>query len=444
MTRPVITPLENWIAGKIGVSGRALTRGDIESHQLHRLRETLHRAVSHSRFYADRLKGLPAEELPSCRDLSHYPFTTADDIRKSPLSFLCVPQGEIHRVVTLDTSGTTGLPKRLYFTRQDQELTVDFFHHGMSTLVQPGDRVLILLPGERPGSVGDLLVKGLARMGVTGVPHGIVKDVRETLRTLSDEHITCLVGIPRQVLSLAREGREAGELRSVLLSTDHVPRAVAREIEQVWGCEVFGHYGMTEMGLGGGVECKAHSGYHLREADLYVEMVHPETGHPVPDGDTGEVVFTTLTRNGMPLIRYRTGDLSRFIPSPCPCGTILKTMERVTCRVDGRFDLGGGWVLTLADLDEALFALREVLDFKATLSAEQGSEVLTVELALRDAEVNDFLPRVRDTLETVSAIRSAVESGFLRVRTTSAPSPDTVPCGPVKRTLVDARKSRSV
>ena len=93
---------------------------------------------------------------------------------------------------------------------------------------------------------------------------------------------------------------------------------------------------MTEMGLGGGVECQARRGYHLREADLYFEIVHPQTGEPVTEGETGEIVFTTLTRQGMPLIRYRTGDLSRFIPGQCPCGTTLRTLEKVTRRLSGK------------------------------------------------------------------------------------------------------------
>ena len=103
---------------------------------------------------------------------------------------------------------------------------------------------------------------------------------------------------------------------------------------------------MTEMGLGGGVQCSARQGYHLREADLYFEIVDPHSGEPLPEGELGEVVFTTLTREGMPLIRYRTGDLSRFLPGQCPCGTLLRSMESIRQRVAGNLELAGGRLLT--------------------------------------------------------------------------------------------------
>ena len=328
-----ITPLEAWISRHIGTNGTGLSRERIEAFQLAKLRETIGWAKARSPFYREHLAGLGQEDLTDLEALTRFPFTTAEDIRRQPLRFLCVSQSEVSRVVTLQTSGTTGEPKRVFFTIDDQERTIDFFHHGMSTLAGPGDRVLILLPGTLPGSVGDLLVKGLERLGAVGVPHGPVREASRTLEVMEKERIDTLVGIPAQVLGLARLSGGTAAPGSVLLSADHVPDAVSTELRRIWGCEVFTHYGMTEMGFGGGVECEARNGYHLREADLYIEIVDPETGRSVSEGDPGEVVFTTLTRRGMPLIRYRTGDVSRFVPGPCPCGTVLKTLARVKSRL---------------------------------------------------------------------------------------------------------------
>jgi len=154
------TPLEPWIAEKIGSSREGPFRESIERYQLARLQETLTRVRAGSPFYRRHLAAADGHNLHSLADLGRLPFTTAEDVRRQPLAFLCVSQGEIERVVTLRSSGTTGESKRIFFTREDQELTVDFFRVGMSTLAGPGARVLILLPGERPGSVGGLLAAG--------------------------------------------------------------------------------------------------------------------------------------------------------------------------------------------------------------------------------------------------------------------------------------------
>lgn len=402
--KPEITPLDAWIKQKIAHSGK-LSRAALAADQLSKLCETIELARHKSPFYQKHLSSAPAQ-LSRLEDLAQFPFTTAQDIRNHGLQFLCVSQDEIQRVVTLDTTGTTGQPKSIYFTREDQELTIDFFHHGMTTFTAPGDRVLILLPCERAGSVGDLLATGLQRLGAEPVRHGIVRDRDQTLALMRAQKVDGLVGIPTQVLGLARHSPDL-RLKSVLLSTDHVPNAVARAIEQAWHCDVYNHYGMTEMGLGGGVECRARRGYHLREADLYFEIVHPETGQPVVVGESGEVVFTTLTRTGMPLIRYRTGDISRFIPGDCPCGTCLKTMERIRARRAGRVSLGAGEELTIADLDEALFSLDGVYDYDAGVLHSPERETLHLTVYVLRADEPELTARIAAALDTIPAIQTA-------------------------------------
>jgi phenylacetate-coenzyme A ligase PaaK-like adenylate-forming protein len=410
--QPDITPLDVWIARKISCPD-ALSRADLEAYQLKTLNETLHLAIQKSRFYQGRL-GQGFTSLTSLNDLAAIPFTTADDLRKNGLQMLCVSQGEIRRIVTLDTTGTTGLPKRIYFTKEDQELTVDFFHVGMSTLTGRGDRVLILLPCERPGSVGDLLATGLERLGAHPIRHGIVRNVNETLEVMRNERVDGFVGIPLQALWLAQHSQGI-HLKSVLLSTDYVPDAILRTLESAWGCTIYNHYGMTEMGLGGGVECQARRGYHLREADMFFEIVDPATGGPVAEGETGEVVFTTLTRRGMPLIRYRTGDLSRFIPGACPCGTSLRTLERIRTRASGFVPIGAAGGLTIADLDEALFALDGVLDYEAAVIHNAGRDALNLTVYLVEGFQGDLTGGIDTALETIPAIHAARSQGRLDV-----------------------------
>ncbi len=433
------TPLHSWIADKIGSPPEAFTREAIAAYQLRKVRETLSLARENSIFYRSRLNSFPPD-IASLEELKHCPFTTAEDVRRAPLQFLCVSQNEIQRVVTLGSSGTTGPPKRIFFTRDDQELTIDFFRVGMSTFTAPGDRVLILLPVERPGSVGDLLAIALERMGASGIRHGLVRDVGHTLAVMANEGVNGVVGVPTQVLGLVRKaGNEEPNrfrLKSALLTMDHVPQAIVRAVEAAWGCMVYNHYGMTEMGLGGGVECQARRGYHLREADLYIEVIDPIRFRTVPDGEYGEVVFTTLTRRGMPLIRYRTGDISRFIPGDCPCGTVLRTLEKVRTRIGKSVDLGNGHCLTMADLDEALFPIDGVWNFTAWLSGEGKIDCLNLEIwgmGQTKAHV------VQEAVEAIPAVRGALESGRLKVAPMIQKEGPFGFSGQAKRILLDRR-----
>ena len=434
-----LTPLEPWIAAKIGQGSGPLDHRALHAHQLARLNDTLTRVRKRSRFYG-RLLGSHETQLESLDELARLPFTTADDLRAEPLDLLCVPQHEIDRIVTLPTSGTTGTPKRIFFTAQDQELTRDFFHVGMSTLVEPGERVLILLPGELPGSVGALLMEGLARMQVEGIAHGPVSDPRHTLKVMETERATSLVGIPIQVLSLVKSATADGTpapsaLKSALLSTDRLPHAVARIIEKTWGCDVYDHYGATEMGLGGGVDCARRVGYHLREADLLFEIVDPVTGDPVPDGEDGEVVFSTLTRTAMPLIRYRTGDMSRFIPEPCPCGTTLRRMAHIDHRVSGPVHLPAGHALTQGDFDEALLPLEGVTDFRVSFDEDQGQGRIVVHLRLSEGASESIEAEVRRSLEAIPALAAEMASGTVSVELSDWEHRGQVSSGTAKRTI---------
>lgn len=377
------TPLEEWIRKKIAPKSEELNREQLEAYQLNALQENLAYAKSHCLFYSERLSHVQPQEVQTLDDIQKIPFTTAEDIRKHNTKMVCVAQSAINRIVTLDTSGTTNLPKRIYFTEEDQELTTDFFHIGMSTFTSPGEKVLVLLPGIRPGSIGDLLQIALKRMDVETIVYGVVNDGEKVEQIILDEKVNGIVGIPQQVFALSQLAnsqkiKEQGQLKHILLSTDYISNTVVKKIKENWGCEVYDHYGMTEMGLGGGVFCQALRGYHLREADMIFEIVDVDNGLPVQDGEWGEVVFTTLTRKAMPLIRYKTGDVSRFIKEPCSCGTMLKTMDKVQHRIASAARLSNGYTLTMSVLEDILFDVDGITDFDADLTLKEGVECLNV------------------------------------------------------------------
>lgn len=353
MGKAVKNHLDIWTKRKLAVAGQ-LTRQAIDDYTVEKLCEVVRYAVENSSFYRwkfccmDKKAGsLKQSFMETFRGL---PFTTPEELCGQGMEFLCVKPGEISRIVTLDTGGSTGAPKRVYFTEDDQQLTVDFFQNGMQLLASPEDTVLILMPAKVPGSIGKLLGQGLRNFGAKAVEYGLPnmrpslpkeEDRMETMRILElmrTKEITCVVALPTHMRMLAEAALATGgnegarPLKSVLLSAEYVPKDAARMIERVFGCKVYEHYGMTEMGLGCAVSCGFGTGYHVREADLYLEIIDPQTGNVVQDGEPGEIVFTTLTRTGMPLIRYRTGDYSRWITSPCACGSILKRLDKVGVR----------------------------------------------------------------------------------------------------------------
>jgi phenylacetate-coenzyme A ligase PaaK-like adenylate-forming protein len=191
---------------------------------------------------------------------------------------------------------------------------------------------------------------------------------------------------------------------------------------------------MTEMGLGGGVECQDRYGMHLREADLFFEVINPDTGELVEDGEMGEVVFTTLTRKGMPLIRYRTGDLSRFIQGRCTCGSDIKRLDRINCRLDNILRINDHITLTLAELDNLLFSIEGVINYDAELVRENRSFILNLRVSAVDA--NDHLGKIiEQQLKLSPVIKDALDNEklFLQVNITQG---CILPSSPVKRTFV--------
>lgn len=331
---PARSPLDPWLAARLSISVDNFSPATVRARQDDLLREAVRRAQD-APFYRARLAGLPLPQ--SLDDLASLPFTTPEDLREGGDALLRVADDAVARIVTLPTSGSTGAPKRLRFSDGDIERTVDFFAVGMTTLCRPGDVVAVLMPGQRPDSVGDLLDRGLRRAGMQPVLLPPAASGEEHAARLADTGAQVFVATPTQARAMA-EAVLAGQgltarPRACLLSAEATPPETADKVRTAFGCEVFDHWGMTETGYGGGVECAAHHGFHLREADIHVEIVHPLTGAPLPDGQTGEVVVTTLAAEAMVLLRYRTGDAAAMLPPPCRCGSPLRRLGPVRGRI---------------------------------------------------------------------------------------------------------------
>lgn len=346
-------PLDAWLAGQCGAATSRELPERLAQMQLHLLRLTVKQAMRGA-FYATRLQGR-AHNLTTLEDLTLLPFTTAEDLHNWG-DFLCVSQGDVQRMVTLHTSGTTGQPKRLAFTDADLARTRDFFAVGMSQLVRSGQRLAVLLPGaERPDGVADLLRQALGSSGVevvapppqmhmavrpheesSGPPQRTAQAGESLARWLEQAGAHCLVAAPAQLASLLIRFPTTGpkNLAGVLSSAEPLAAALGQSLRQHWQCEVLDHYGLTETAYGGAVECAAHQGFHVRELDVLIEIVDISGSKVLPHGQAGEVVITTLQREAMPLVRYRTGDVARILPGPCACGSPLRRLGPVLGRIE--------------------------------------------------------------------------------------------------------------
>ena len=397
-----LSSLDAWLAGRMGRTraAGAPTATELHDWQLNQLRSLINHARDSSPFYARHLADVEAAAIRSLPDIAALPFLTPAVIRGTPEQLLCVSQDDIARAVTLYSSGSTGDPKRVFHTADDLESTVDYFTHGMSNLVAAGQTALVLMPADRPGGVGRLLVEALDRTGARAVPHGALENAGKGVDHLLQTGAACIVGPACHVNMLAREWERQGlsktQVQSVLLCWDATPDAVVRNAEQAFGCNVFRHWGMIETGLGGAVECSPGAGMHLREADILLEIIEPETGIPVPDGEFGEMVVTTLTRRGMPLIRYRTGDKGRLLPGTCHCNSPLRRLDPAIRRIKGGVPLSNA-TLTISALNEALYALPEVSDF----AAEVVGNTLRLTIATTDQRAKHVIASVTTALKQV-------------------------------------------
>ncbi len=378
-----LTPLDPWIAESIDrlfLRDAAIrdplrigSRDEIERAQNYLLRRLIRHASLYSPFYRDRLDGkdnIPLEELP---------FISPSDLAQYGQRFLTVSQSEIRRVVTLWTSGTSSIPKRVFLTDDDIEATREFFLHGMTTFTAPESRVAVFMEGASPDSIGDVLRSALDERRCETRVFGLVDDPAEAASNIDEFRPSVVVGLPVQMAKVAALSRHEPE--SVLLSADIVPWALRRRIKRLWGCRVFSHYGLTESGWGCAVECQALRGCHVRELDVLLEIVD-EKGNVLPDGEWGEVVITMIRRLSFPLIRYRTNDEGRVLKGSCPCGSPLKRIE-----VKGRLpERGAGGVpIRLYDVEEILWNLPWVEDFRLSLQhVDQGHATLFLTIAANE------------------------------------------------------------
>lgn len=364
--------MDAWAGHRMGL-GHSPSRVEINAYKLDRLNAIVAHARAASPFYRSRSDWPDDTRLDSLSDVARLPLTGTDDLARSSPTLIALPLRDAARLATVPTSGTTGRTKRVAFTEADLESTVDYFANGMATLVRPGQRVGVAFPSITPDSVGDLLIRGLSRLGAEPLALPVDGSIDDFIAALRSARPSAIAGMPVTLGAAARRSASDGgppiDISTALVSADTPSHSLALALGSLWGCEIFEHWGMTEIGYGGALACEAHDGLHVRETDLLVEIIDPVTLAPLPNGSSGEIVVTTLTRMGQPFIRYRTGDHGAIVERQCRCGSRLQRIEHLRARAADDLVLEDGQRLSPEEINDAVFSVDGVIDFSVVFES---------------------------------------------------------------------------
>lgn len=371
-------------------AAEGMARESLEKLQTERLKRTIATCLR-SPFYSSRLDelNLTPDDFNSPDDIQKLPFTTKQDLRNNyPYGFLCQPMD--HYVRLHASSGTTGTPTAIFYTQNDVDSWAGLVARCMYGVgLRKGD-VFQNMSGYGLFTGGLGIHYGAERLGCLTVPAGAGNSKRQ-LKLLSDFHVTGVHIIPSYALYFAgflkSEGVDPRSLdwRIALIGAEPHTEEARRRIEELLGLKAYNSYGMTELnGPGVAFECEKQAGMHIWEDAYIAEIIDPKTGERVPEGEVGELVMTTLGREGMPLLRYRTRDLTRFIPGQCACGRTHRRMDRITGRADDMLIIKGCNIYPM-QIEQALMSLPEVAhNYLIEVFKEGVMDQLRIKVEIKD------------------------------------------------------------
>ena len=368
-----------------------LSRSRLEKLHMERLQQTLARCIRIP-FYKQRFAacGLRPEDIRTLDDVRKLPFTTKQDLRDNyPFGLSAVPLEEVVRLHS--SSGTTGTPTVILHTQHDLD---EWANAVARCLYMVGLRKGDIFQnssgyGMFTGGLG--FQYGAERLGMLTVP-AAAGNTKRQIKFITDFGTTALHAIPSYAGRLYEVMEEMGidprrdtRLRTLIIGAEPHSDEQRRRIEQMLGVKAYNSFGMSEMcGPGVAFECPEQNGLHIWEDYYIVEIVDPQTLEPVPDGEVGELVLTTINREAMPLLRYRTRDLTRILPGECPCGRHHKRLDRMKGRSDDMMILKGVNIFPI-QIENILMQFRELgTDYLITLTNLEANDEMTVEVELNE------------------------------------------------------------
>lgn len=391
-----------------------LSREEIETLQLERLQATVKHCMN-SPFYKKRFEenNLKPEDIKSLDDLKKIPFTTKQDLRDTyPFGIASVPLEKCVRLHS--SSGTTGNPTVILHTQKDLDQWANAVARCLWMVgLRPND-VFQNSSGYGMFTGGLGFQYGAERLGMLTVPAAAGNTLRQ-LKFIKDFGTTALHAIPSYASRIHEVMEEIGldperdtKLRTLIIGAEPHSEEQRKRIEKMLHVKAYNSFGMSEMcGPGVAFECKEQNGLHIWEDYYIVEIVDPVTLEPVPDGEVGELVLTTINREAMPLLRYRTRDLTRILPGECPCGRHHKRLDRMKGRSDDMIVLRGVNIFPI-QIEKILMQFKELSsDFLITLETKDNNDQMIVEVELEQM-TDDYSRIITLTKDVKRALKDEI------------------------------------
>lgn len=374
-----------------------MSRAELEALQIKRLKKSIDTALQ-TPFYQKTLgeKGITSASINSLDDLQKIPFTTKEDLRNNyPFGLVAC---DIKKVVRLhSSSGTTGNPTVICHTQHDID---QWANRVARCLYMVGVRDTDVFQnssgyGMFTGGLG--FQYGAERLGALTVPAAAGNTLRQ-IKFIRDFGTTTVHAIPSYATRLYEVMQEQGvdprrdtKLKTLVIGAEPHTDEQRKRIEDLLGVKAYNSFGMSEMsGPGVAFECTYQSGLHIWEDCFIVEIINPNTLEPVPDGEIGELVLTTLDREAMPLLRYRSRDLTRFLPGECPCRRTHRRLDRIKGRSDDMFIVKGVNIFPM-QVEKILMQFKELgTNYLITIETKNNNDEMSVEVELGDLFTDDF------------------------------------------------------
>lgn len=374
-----------------------MPRKKLEQLQIERLKKTVEIAMG-SPFYAPKFKELSItpDSIKSIEDIRRFPFTTKNDLRSTyPFGIASI---SLDRVVRLhSSSGTTGNPTVILHTQRDLNEWADAMARSMYCIGLRNTDIIQNTSGYGMFTGGLGFQYGAETLGMLTVP-AAAGNTKRQIKFMTDFGTTVVHAIPSYATRIYEVMQQEGvdprrdtKLKILAIGAEPHSDEQRKRIEEMLGVKAYNSFGMSEMcGPGVAFECQEQNGMHIWEDYYIVEIINPDTLEPVPDGEMGELVLTTLNREAMPLLRYRTRDLTRILPGECPCGRHHRRIDRMRGRSDDMIVLKGVNIFPI-QIEQVLMLFKELgSNYLITLDTEESNDAMTVEVELGQDFADDF------------------------------------------------------